>query len=224
VGILLESKRLKGFIVKKDEKILELCKGKSVLHLGCADYPFGVEQYNARRLLHAKIHDVAKTLFGIDINQDGVHFLKSIGFSDVIVGDAEKLNNLDNMGKYDVVVAGELLEHVSNVGKLFESLNSLMHNDSLLIVTTPNAHSLKNFLRVLIGRELIHPDHLYYFSPATIDHISKKYSYEIKGNYYYTGEPSGFLKKLLFAPMKLVIKHLAPFISDGLIIVLIKKG
>lgn len=220
MAVILEKKSLNSFIVDREKKILKLCKSKSVLHLGCADYPFSVEQHREGNLLHEKLFKIAKNVFGIDFSQEGIDFLKSLGYENLLVGNVEELDKLNLIEKYDVIVAGELLEHLSNVGKFYENISCVMDNDSILIVTVPNAHSIKSFIRVLFGNELIHSDHVYYFSPATIEHICKRYDYELLAYFYYLSEPNGFIKRLMFLPIKHFIKFISPYIGDGLIFIM----
>lgn len=221
--ILLERKKLNRTVVDREKKILELCKSKSILHLGCADHPFSVERHIAGTLLHEKLSRIANRIWGVDCSIKGIDFLKSLGYENLIVGDVEDCGKLDLREKYDVILAGELLEHLSNVGRFFENVIRTMSDDSILIITVPSAHSIKSFLRVLLGNELVHADHLYYFSPATIEHICKRYKCEFLEYCYYLSEPHGILRKIVFVPVKYFIKLLCPSISDGLIFVL-KKG
>lgn len=221
--VILENKRLKGLIVNREEKIVELCKNNSVLHLGCADYPYSVEQYRTGKLLHEKLKKVAKQLLGIDISQEGLDYLTSLGYSNLIKGDVEEIGKIEINEKFHIVVAGELFEHLSNPGKFFENVSTIMENDSIIIISVPNAHSLKGFIRVLFGRELLHPDHLTYFSPGTVEHLCKKYNYELLTYFYYLSESTNIIKSILFFPLKYFIQFFASTVADGIIFI-IKKS
>lgn len=224
MSIILENRKLNGSVVDKEELILKFCRGKTVLHLGCADYPYSIEQHNSGKLLHEKIHKVAQRTFGLDISQEGIAFLKSLCYEDVFVGNVERLGEVKAKGQYDVIIAGELIEHLSNVGGFYENIIEIMNDNTILIITVPNAHSIKGFVRVLTGRELIHPEHVCYFSPATIEHLSKRYNCNLMEYFYYLLEPDSILKKVVFTPIKYFIKFICPYISEGLIFVLKKKG
>jgi len=219
--ILLERKKLKGVVVDREKKILELCKRRSVLHLGCADHPFGKEQYQKGILLHQKIADVTNDLMGIDLSTEGIAWLTSVGYKNLLVGNAEKLSELGIKCKFDVIVAGELLEHLSNPGMFLSSVHPLMAQGGVLIITVPNAHAVKSFIRILfLRKELVHPDHFYYFSVATIEHICKRYNYELLEYFYYLSNPNGISKKLIFLPIKYFIKFISPYMGDGLIFII----
>lgn len=221
---ILESKKLKGSLVNRAEKIISLCKGKTVLHLGCADYPFSREQYEAGNLLHQKITDVAKYAVGVDISAEGIAFLSSLGYKNLLVGDAEKLEGLNINQQFDVVVAGEILEHLSNPGMFFSGIKFFLKNNGILILSVPNAHAVKSFIRILLLRkELIHPDHVYYFSQATIDHFCNRYGLKIREVFYYLTKSKNIVKRLVFLPFFYFIKYLCSCIGDGLIFVVEKE-
>lgn len=204
----------------RTEKIMSLCKEKSVLHLGCADYPFSERQYKCGNLLHKKIAGVAKYILGLDNSAKGIAFLASLGYKNLLIGNVEKLGDLDINQQFDVVVAGELLEHLLNLGMFFSGVKSLMTNDGILILTVPNAHAVKGFLRVLLfKKELVHPDHVCYFSQATIGHLCEKYGLKITETFYYLTDSRNICKRLTFLFPRLFIKYISPCVGDGLILV-----
>jgi len=223
MSIILENNRLNAKTVNRERLILDFCKNKIVIHLGCVDYPYLIEQYKSGNLLHEKICKVAKKTFGVDLNKEGIDFLKSLGYQDLFVCSVEALSKISFEDKYEVIVAGELIEHLSNPGLFFENVSSLMDDNTVLIITVPNAFSVKNFLRVLMRHELIHPDHVCYFSPSTIKHFCSRYNLELKEYYYYLLSPRGFFKKIIFLPLKYLIKFFIPYISDGLIFIVVKR-
>lgn len=218
--IAFKKKKLKGFIVSREKVILELCKSKTVLHLGCADYPFSAERHITGTLLHKKLCEAAKTVLGVDCNAKGIDFLRSLGYENLLVGDVENLDVLHLTEKYDVIVAGELLEHLSNVGKFFENIHGVMNKNSILIITVPNGHSIKGFARSLWGNELVHPEHVCYFTPATIDHLCERYGYQVLEHFYYLAEIRGTVKRLMFLPIKYFMEFVSPHVADGLIFII----
>lgn len=213
----LEENKLIGRIVDRDNKILELCRDRSVLHLGCADSPYYEYRHKTGTLLHEKLSRVASHLTGIDLDVTGVDFLKSIGFSNVHCGNVEELAKIDLPGEYDVIVAGELLEHLSNPGKFFEGLHGIAGDKTVLVVTVPNAQSIKGLLRAMIGKELIHCDHMCYFSPATMSHICRRYGYVGKEYFYYLSKPFKRMQRIFFAPISFLVRTIFPFWADGII-------
>jgi 2-polyprenyl-3-methyl-5-hydroxy-6-metoxy-1,4-benzoquinol methylase len=71
--------------------------------------------------------------------------------------------------EFDVVVAGELLEHVRDPRLLLRDVRRVLRPGGRLVGSVPNGFRLKNRLRFLLGRE---PEdnsaHLHLFSPRAV--------------------------------------------------------
>ena len=203
--------------VDKHAFLAELCRGKKVLDLGCADYPMTRRRLERGELLFARLAESAAELTGVDLDERGVRALREAGFDNVMVGDVEKLGELGLEGGYQVIVAGELLEHLSCPGRFLEQVTALMAPESLLVITVPNAFALKRFLRVLTGCELVNKDHVCYFSPGTVEELCGRFDLEVTDYRYFLAEVEGGLKRLLFLPLKAFVRRLCPFVADHLI-------
>ena len=170
--------KLPKSIVKREEFILEKCKNKRVLHLGCAAYPFTRENIESGKFLHSKITDVADSCVGVDLNAEAVKDLREQwGYENVIVGDAERLDEL-GLDPFDLVVAGEIIEHLNNPGLFLKSAWAVMKDESELLITTTNAFCLRRILRVVFGKESVHPHHTYYFSHITLRSLVTRFGYK----------------------------------------------
>ena len=70
---------------------------------------------------------------------------------------------------FDVVVAGELLEHVRDPGHIVVESRRVLRPGGRLVGSVPNAYRLKNRLRFLLGRAPeSDPTHLHMFSPSDV--------------------------------------------------------
>lgn len=56
--------------------------------------------------------EVSKTLEGLDLYEEGVEYLRQIGYH-INVGNAE---NYDLGRQFDVIVSGDLIEHLGDLG------------------------------------------------------------------------------------------------------------
>jgi hypothetical protein len=89
-----------------------LVEGKDVLEIGPAELVGTVNKRKRDRWIHGRIADVAERLVGVEVSEPQVGALRAEGF-DVRLGDAETFD----LGEgFDVIVAGELIEHLSNPG------------------------------------------------------------------------------------------------------------
>jgi SAM-dependent methyltransferase len=70
---------------------------------------------------------------------------------------------------FDVVVAGELLEHLRDPQALVAEIRRVLRPDGTLVASVPNAYRLKGRLRFLFGRPPeLDPTHLQMFSAADV--------------------------------------------------------
>lgn len=167
-------------LVDRETYILNLVKGKSVLHLGCADYPFTEERIANGSWLHSKISALAKSCVGLELDVTTVNILRDrYKVENLVVGDAEKLDMLIPQ-KYELIVAGELIEHLNNPGLFLETASQVLAPGGLLIITTTNAFCLRRLIRIPFGTESIHPDHTYYFSHTTLRTLVHRFGYTQK--------------------------------------------
>src|SRR5690349_14813022 len=92
--------------------LLDHTRDRIVLHLGCVDHPFLDDRLASGELLHMHISRVAKRLYGVDLDAIGLARLRAAGYERLYQGDVEELADLGE--RFEIVVAGELLEHLAN--------------------------------------------------------------------------------------------------------------
>lgn len=152
------------------EAILRLCSGKRVLHVGCVDAGLLEERFAKGDLLHQRLGAVTTSLWGLDVDREGLAFLERMGVENLVHGDvgdpAWVTPFLDT--EVDVVLASEVVEHLPNPGVFLTGVRRLLAGGAELVVTVPNAFGLRTLLPLLRGVEHVHPDHKYWFSYHTI--------------------------------------------------------
>lgn len=206
-------------ITERVDYILAACRGKKVLHLGCTDWPYTETKQASGTLLHSRISAVAESLVGVDADREGVDFFQRNGFPETYLDNVESFANPKILGrKYDVIVAGEIIEHLENCGLFLRSVQRLMQPETDLIITTINAYSFFRFVYYVLRREIVHPDHNYYFSPRVLERLIKRCGLEITDfSHYPVGRE---IRKL--NPRKLILmddfsRWFFPSASDGVI-------
>lgn len=159
-------------------------KGKTVLHLGCADWPDTEEKMENETLLHYDLMRIAKEVYGIDNSIKGIKAMN--GIENVFVGDIYNLHKDKNIieKRFDALVVSEVIEHLVNPGLALESIEKyiLKTNPKCeVIFTVPNYHNFFfSFISGLQGKELVHYDHKFYFSYRTFRGLIENYRYEVK--------------------------------------------
>lgn len=152
--------------------------GGEVAHLGCADSPYTRELLAAGQLLHTRLVRVA-SVTGFDVDADALGVLRGAlpeqRFVEVDVSEAVPE---EERGRYELVLAGEVLEHVPDADSFLHGCGELLATGGRLCVTVPNACCPKIGMRALAGRESVHPDHRVYYSPRTLTRTLTGAGYE----------------------------------------------
>lgn len=168
---------------EKYARIVELCAGKRVLHLGCVgftDSPVGEKVRLAKESLHQRLTDCCDCT-GIDLDRESVVQLQERGiFKNVLVANAEALDELDaDLPQFDVAVAGDIIEHLSNPGNMLDGVKRRLKPDGLLLISTPNAFGLPGYLRFIAGRYREGLQHVLAFNPIVLRQLIDRHGYEI---------------------------------------------
>lgn len=208
--------------VDRRELLVDLSRGRRVIHLGFTDEHQTEAKVQQGRWLHAALDDVASELVGLDVDEPGVARAKADGYEAYVV-DVHDRTALDSLAlePADVVVAGEIIEHLESPGQFLRAVRPLLRPDGMLVVTTPNAYRLAGFLAPVLGEELIHPDHVGIHSIHTLRTLGERAGYRVERLGYYQNKPkinasaAGLAAKLVRGAQRLVLRR-APHWSDGI--------
>ena len=177
-------------LVQRVDFIKQACAGKKVLHLGCTDHPYTLEAIKNNMLLHFELEKTAKDLYGFDYDQEGIDVLSKAGGKNLFRADLEKLDEVELNETFDVIIAGEMIEHLSNPGLFLRGIKRFMNTDTKLVITTINAYSgMRFFIYGLRGRggatEPVHPDHVAYYSYKTLNLVVRRENLQVREFAFY---------------------------------------
>src|SRR5262245_26733493 len=204
--------------------LVEFARGRRIVHVGFVDEHRLEAKVGQGTWLHARLAESASSLVGLDLEEEGVRWAVEHGFEAYAV-DAQSAEGVAALGlePADVVIAGEVVEHLDAPGPFFASLRQLVREDGLLVVTTPNAYRLLNFVAPVGGVELVHPDHTAWHSPHTLATLLGRNAWEVAGIAYYQNPAprlegaTGTLGRCARSAF-VRISRLAPYWSDGLVV------
>lgn len=214
--------------VDRIDFIADGCAGRDVLDLGCLDET-ALVKFGTRHWLHHRICEQAKHVIGVDSSPSLPPEGKKTAVNGVILrGDALQLSKSD-LGDFcpDIIVAGEFIEHIPNPSE-FLGATAASYPSQTLVLSTPNASSLSNFLLGLMRMEVQHPDHLHLFTFKTLNTLlmrSPYMSWEIIPYHFYATElllqTSGAKRMFVALAEKCVrlLERLFPALSFGYIVV-----
>ncbi len=160
-------------LVQRVEFIKNICRDRKVLHLGCTNYPYTKEAIENGMLLHNDLGKTASELYGFDFDQAGIDILSESGVANLYRADLEHLDEVELDETFDVIIAGEMIEHLTNPGLFLRGIQRFMNSETKLVITTINAYSAFRFIIYgLRGKggfnEPVHPDHVAYYSYKTL--------------------------------------------------------
>lgn len=119
---------------------------------------------------HAVLRSLAGTVYGLDMQEyvpDGPVFPGQYK-----QGSAEDFAFPE---RFDVIYAGDLIEHLANPGKFLESSKRHLKPGGRLLLTTPNAFNLFNLAEKLTKPEpTVNPDHTMYLNRKTLKVLLEK--------------------------------------------------
>lgn len=150
----------------------DACKNKTVLDLGALDETAFAAKRGNGTWVHEEIARVASRVIGVDSSENvPPEGLRTGPRSLIVKGTVEQLDQLlrDQGCTPDVVVAGELIEHLQNPLEFLRSLRQEKLIGKDLLITTPNATALHNVLVGMASRESTHPDHVCILSFKTLN-------------------------------------------------------
>ena len=155
--------RTTGFVFGGDERAALFGRlvggpGLRVLDLGC--------RYGALTRAYLDGNHVV----GLDVDRDALAEAAAIGIETRWADVDEPLPFED--GSFDVVVAGELIEHLRDPDRLVAEVRRVLRPGGRFVGSVPNFFRLRNRLAMLAGRPLDHdPTHLHLLGPAAVERL-----------------------------------------------------
>lgn len=201
--------------------LIPMIRGKRVLDVGCIGHDFEARS-KVGTFYYPDFAKVAAYVKGIDILEADVERARLQGY-EVSVGNAETY--VDEM-PYDVVFAGELIEHLSNAGQFLECCRRNLISNGALVITTPNTFSLTRLARCVLHLDNEPPlnnEHTCYYTPQTLRQLAARAGFTVD-EVYYSDYDYGKLDmprmKALSLQLNRMLCNLAPQFSQSFIAVL----
>lgn len=217
--------------------LCDLARGRRVLHVGFVDTGCQQMQLRSGAWLHAHLANAASSIVGIDLDADGVAAARAAGYEATVL-DCTDPTALDDAGlaPAQLLIAGEVIEHLDSPGALFENAHRLVQPGGQLVVTTPNACGWLNVAASLVGREINHPDHVCMFTWRTLSNLASRHGWRVEHTAVYVPTVKSFGRSGSTARARLAARAMGgaaatvclaervacaarrPFAADGLIV------
>ncbi len=156
-------------------KLLELVgRHKHVLDVGCSS------GYLARPLVAAGC-----TVIGLELDADAAEAAREV-CAEVLVGDVETMELPFAPASFDVVLCGDLVEHLRDPGAFLARVRPLLRAEGRVVLTTPNVANWAMRLGLLAGRwryterGILDRTHTHLFTRATLVETLERAGYRIE--------------------------------------------
>jgi 2-polyprenyl-3-methyl-5-hydroxy-6-metoxy-1,4-benzoquinol methylase len=171
-----------GSTERVQDVIAALVQGKRVLDIGCVDH--SASHAGEDTWLHGHIEKHAAYVLGLDIAEPEVEKLRKHGHN-VIAGDAITADLQDT---FDVVTAGELIEHLDAPGPFLRNMCRHLSPDGRLLLTTPNVFFGLHWLESLAASpyQRWNPEHVAWYCYFTLENLLERNGMHIEQCIYFT--------------------------------------
>lgn len=155
-NIILSERKLS----EKVKEVEQACKGKKVLDVGCVGQAISFEDPN---WIHNRIKKVAGSIYGVDIDTEGILKLRKNGYKMLTIEELEEKDE-----KFDIVLILDVIEHVNNPVELLRYYGQYLTDEGMLLVSTPNANRSASFVSILLTNTYsLNMEHVFAMCPKT---------------------------------------------------------
>ena len=125
----------------------------------------------------------------------------------MVAGDAQTME----LGRtFEVVWAGEVIEHLSCPGGFLDAARRHLGDRGLLVLTTPNVFAVSNFVYRIGGRPRVNRGHTCWFDEVTLGQLLRRHGYDVVEISYVGHKTPGHVRgPLAFAVRSVLPRHLA---------------
>lgn len=116
-----------------------------ILNIGCCG-----DSNNWKRHKEIKNFNKGCELHGLDINLQKIKKMRKENF---IIYNHNLNSSPIIFGKFDIIYAEEIIEHLTNLDNFFKFIKLNLKKDGKLIITTPNCCRLNNCIRAMLNKE-----------------------------------------------------------------------
>jgi len=168
---------------------------KSCLDIGAIEHDLSFTEKPTWK--HKLVSDASSHTVGIDILEDYVEAVRQRGY-DIRFCDATSDESIGET--FDVVIIGDVIEHVNNPVKLIGFALRHLNHDGMIIAKTPNPFFYDSIKKYTKNKAFINADHMAWFSPSMALEIARKAGCSLDSYLIFPEPGKPVLKRLLRNP------------------------
>ena len=183
----------------REDFVFERTRGKRVVSIGLGGqvgntgYSFNLLTADLTKTFSARLVQQAAHVTFLDISDPAIEAFRGVVEADYYNADitADPSTWPDDLAgvQCDVVLLGEVLEHLTDPGAALRSLQTLLAPEGVILVTVPNAFHLSMIVHMARWDERVHPEHVAYYSPSTLARLFDMVGLEVVELGFYRKRP-----------------------------------
>ncbi len=164
------------------------------------------------------------TVVGIDIDKESLKIARKHCFKTICIDldDSDLLSKSLGREQFDIIILGDVIEHLKQPGKLLKVLRKNIGKDSLVICSVPNSAFIWMRARFMLGKldyskhgGLMDEGHLRFFSFKTAKNLFRESGFRI----CYTKPSSHGINSWIFYPIKLLAQIIPTVFAIHILII-----
>lgn len=157
--------------VSRLKLVSQFCEGKDVLDVGCVNHD--LRNVDGSNWQHSRIKAVASSVLGVDYLEEEISELARLGYR-VIAADVTKPIEIDE--QFDVIVVGNLIEHLSNFEGLMLNIERLLRPGGCALISTANPFFREQYFYSAFKNDIIvNAEHTCWLDPVTLDQLAQRF-------------------------------------------------
>lgn len=166
--------------------------GGNILDIGCVQHD--ADERSSDEWVHDYLRVKGDRVVGIDYLADEVDALQNAGY-DVVCADAQ---DFDLGETFETVVAGEIIEHLSDIGGFLDSVLTHLEANGQLLLTTPNPWAFHRFKQALVNDDVrCNSEHTAWFDERTLCQVLRRHGFAVDAVDYIRPSDAG-VSQLLY--------------------------
>jgi len=137
--------------------------------------------------LYAKHEGYADKIYGVELCEIEESNQKDSAFSDFIIGDLEKIELPFEEKSFDVILCGDVLEHLVDPYAQVDRLRNLLKDEGRLIVSLPNIRQWRTIKKILVKGDFKYEDsgildrtHLRFFTKKNMIDLFEQRGFKVE--------------------------------------------
>ena len=159
-------------------------------------------------MIYAKQNGYAKKIYGIELCKVDDSFQENSEFESFLIGNIENMNLGYDEKSFDVILCGDVLEHLINPYEIVKKIKFFLKDDGVLIASLPNIRQIQMMIQIYLKGDfryeeagILDKTHLRFFCKKNMIELFENKGLQVEqivSNSNLIGKTTKLLNKLTF--------------------------